>query len=65
MSILYIVFVLFSILSILYICTLFFIMCPVAVILFHCGATVTKIYSSYVQTYMAMKLILILINVLF
>ncbi len=35
--------------------------CPVAVILSHCGATVTKTNSSYVQTNLAIKLILILI----
>ncbi len=35
--------------------------CPVAGILSHCGATVTKTNSSYVQTNLAIKLILILI----
>ncbi len=38
--------------------------CPVAVILSHCGASVTKTNSSYVSTYLAIKLILILILIL-
>ncbi len=36
--------------------------CPVAGILSHCGATVTKTNSSYVQTNLAIKLILIIKN---
>ncbi len=73
LSILYIVFVLFfCILSILYICTLLLlclfylillsVSCPVAVIQLHCGATFTKTNSSCVLTYLAIKLILILIR---
>ncbi len=45
----------------LYIIFLLSVSYPVAVILSHCGATVNKTNSSYVQTYLAIKLILILI----
>ncbi len=47
--------------SILHICILLLsVSCLVTVILSHCGASVTKTISLYVQTYLAIKLILIL-----